>query len=278
MKTVRFFKMSACGNDFILIDNRRNLVDESQAFDFVQKVCRRRIALGADGVIFLRSSQVADFGMGFFNADGGEVEMCGNGARCLARFAFLNGVCPERMSFETKAGLIEAEVTGQQVKLKMDYRLSPLPQFPLLVNGEEKQVFFLKAGVPHAVYLVEDVEQADVIGVGRATRYHEHFQPDGTNANFVQVTGPQKIAIRTYERGVEDETLACGTGSIASCIICASLGRVVSPVSVVTRSGCVLKIYYEKEANGFGGIYLQGEARVVAEGNAWLEELSIGKE
>ena len=173
--------------------------------------------------------------------------MCGNGARCLARFACLNGVCPERMTFETKAGLIEAEVTGSQVKLKMDYRLTPSPQFPLMVNGEAKQVFFLKAGVPHAVYLVEDVEQADVIGIGRATRYHAHFQPHGTNANFVQVTGPQEIAIRTYERGVEDETLACGTGSIASTVICASLGKVVSPVSVVTRSGCVLKVYYEEK-------------------------------
>jgi diaminopimelate epimerase len=283
MKTVQFFKMSACGNDFILIDNRQNTIDDDQASDFVQKACQRRIALGADGVIFLRNSHdtqsgVADFSMGFFNADGREVEMCGNGARCLARFAFLNGVCPERMTFETKAGLIEAEVTGSQVKLKMDYRLTPSPQFPLMVNGEENHVFFLKAGVPHAVYLVDDVEQADVIGVGRATRYHAHFQPQGTNANFVQVTGPQQIAIRTYERGVEDETLACGTGSIASTVICASLGKVVSPVSVVTRSGCILKVYYgERAGSEFDDIYLQGEARVVAEGNLWLDELSIEK-
>ena len=328
-KTVRFFKMSGCGNDFILIDNRQNLIDDDRASDFVQKVCQRRIALGADGVIFLRNSHDirpggapgrADFSMGFFNADGGEVEMCGNGARCLARFAYLNGVCPQRMTFETKAGLIEAEVTGSQVKLKMDYRLIPSPQFPLMVNGEQRQVFFLKAGVPHAVYLVEDVEQADVIEAGRATRYHEYFQPQGTNANFVQVTGPQEIAVRTYERGVEDETLACGTGCIASSIVCASLGRVVSPVSVVTRSGCVLKVYYERKKSGVGSqepgareggkagagerkesgvrsqepgiktqnmecnsaaefsdIYLQGEARVVAEGNLWLEELSIEK-
>ena len=276
MKTIRFFKMSACGNDFILIDNRQNQIDDNRASDFVHRACQRRIALGADGVIFLRNSQVADFGMVFFNADGREVEMCGNGARCLARFACLNGVCSERMTFETKAGLIEAEVSGPQVKLKMDYCLTPSPQFPLLVNGDTKQVFFLKAGVPHAVYLVEDVEQADVIGIGRATRYHDHFQPQGTNANFVQITGPQEIAIRTYERGVEDETLACGTGSIASSIVCASLGRVTSPVSVVTRSGCILKVYYGERANGeFDDIYLQGEARVVAEGNLWLEELSI---
>ncbi|MEW6377970.1 MAG: diaminopimelate epimerase [bacterium] len=274
-KTLRFFKMSACGNDFILIDNRQNLLDNAGASEFVQKVCRRRIALGADGVIFLRPSQAADFGMGFFNADGREVEMCGNGARCLARFAYLNGVCPARMTFETQAGMIEAEVDGPQVKLKMDYVLNPAPPFPLRVNGEDRQVFFLKAGVPHAVYLVEDLEQEDVIGVGRATRYHAHFQPQGTNANFIQVIGPREIAIRTYERGVEDETLACGTGSIASSIICASLGKVASPVSVVTRSGCVLKVYYKQTAGEFGNIYLQGEARVIAEGNLWLEELSI---
>ncbi|MCL6584044.1 MAG: diaminopimelate epimerase [bacterium] len=275
-KRLPFFKMSACGNDFILIDNRQNLLDKAKASEFVQQVCRRRIAVGADGVIFLRQSQVADFGMVFFNADGREVEMCGNGARCLARFAYLNDVCTSRMTFETQAGLIEAEVDGQKVKLKMDYLLSPKPPFPLMVNGKEREVFFLKVGVPHAVYLVEDLEQVDVIGLGRATRYHPHFQPQGTNANFVQVLGPHKIAARTYERGVEDETLACGTGSVASSIICAHLGLVVSPVSVVTRSGCVLKVYYkEKSAGEFGDIYLQGEARVVAEGNLWLDELRI---
>lgn len=278
MRRIRFFKLSACGNDFVILDNRQKTLDDNEASEFVRKVCQRRISLGADGVIFLGESQTADFAMRFFNADGGEVEMCGNGARCLARFACLNGICSNQMTFETKAGLVKAEVIDHQVKLKMDYHLVPSPSFLLAVNGFAKLVFFLTAGVPHVIYLLEnreDLEKVDVVGLGRKIRFHDHFQPEGTNANFVKVADPHKIIIRTYERGVEDETLACGTGSIASSIICAYQDKVISPVSVVTRSGCVLKVYYERKGKGFGEIYLQGEARVIAEGNLWPEELSL---
>ncbi len=278
MKRIRFFKMSACGNDFIILDNRKKLFAGNQVSEFVQRICQRRISLGADGVIFLDESQTADFCMRFYNADGGEVEMCGNGARCLARFAYLNEVCSNKMAFETKAGLVEADVIDHQVKLKMDYCLAPSPSLPLKVDGSERSVFFLIAGVPHVVCLLEsseDLETADVVGLGRKIRFHDYFQPEGTNANFVKVAGPRKIIIRTYERGVEDETLACGTGSIASSIICAYQGKVVSPVSVVTKSDCVLKVYFQKTEKGFEEIYFQGEARVIATGNLWPEELSL---
>lgn len=274
MDRIRFYKMSACGNDFVLVDNRKRVVPDYQLSEFVQKVCQRRIALGADGVIFLVESSLADFRMQFFNADGQEVEMCGNGARCLARFAYLIGVCPNQMTFETRAGLVEADVIYHQVKLKVDYAITSPPAISINIDGVERSAYFLTAGVPHVVYLVEDIDQVDVVGLGQKTRYHEQFKPKGTNANFVALQGPQKIAVRTYERGVEDETLACGTGSIASSIVCAFLGKVVSPVSVITRSGCVLKVYFES-GEVFRDIYLQGEARVVAEGLIWLEELNI---
>ena len=276
MRKLHFYKMSACGNDFVVVDNRQRILEDTQVSDFVQKVCRRRISLGADGVIFLEESQTADFSMGFFNADGREVEMCGNGARCLARFAYLNGLCPNHMVFETQAGLIQAEVISDQVKLKLDYRITPLPSFLLHIDGSERPIFYLTVGVPHVVNVVEDIEKVDVIGLGQKIRFHDRFQPKGTNANFVKVIDSRKILIRTYERGVEDETLACGTGSIASSIVCALLDKVTSPVSVVTRSGSILKVYYQKvEKDIFQEIYLQGEARVVAEGNLWLEEIDI---
>ncbi len=274
-KKVSFFKMSACGNDFVVIDNRQNTIEANQCSKFVQKVCQRRISLGADGVIFLHESNKADFQMRFFNADGQEVEMCGNGARCLARFAYLNRISSHKMIFKTRAGLIEAEVMDHQVKLKMDYRLTPSAPFSLDLNGAKETLSFLTAGVPHVVLMVEDLERVNVVTRGREIRFHPHFQPNGTNANFASIENPHRINLRTYERGVEDETLACGTGAIATSIICAHQGKVASPVLVKTRSGCNLKIYFEKREDTFENIFLQGEARVVAEGCLWEKELSI---
>ena len=233
------------------------------------------MGVGADGLILIEASPTAaaNFRWRFYNADGSEPEMCGNGGRCAARFAVLNGIAPAEMSFETLAGIIKAEVKGRRVKLLMagigEVRLEqtiPLENATLLGH-------FLKVGVPHVAVPVADLEAAPVTGWGRAVRFHDLFAPAGTNVNFIQVEGPQSLRIRTYERGVEDETLACGTGAVASALIAARLGQVVSPVTVHTRGGEALTIYFTPQGETFTEVFLEGNALVVYQGELWVDEL-----
>ena len=260
-----FTKMTASGNDFILINNFNAQVPEGAGSFLAQKLCRRALSVGADGLILIERprSQGACFRWRFFNADGSEAEMCGNGGRCAARFAVEEGLCPQELAFETLAGLIRAEVKGRQVKiqltpprdLRLDFELS-LPEGALAAS-------FVNTGVPHAVVIVppEELQDLPVKELGARIRHHETFEPSGTNANFVAVLGPQKIAVRTYERGVEDETFACGTGATAAALISALKGLVTPPVEVLTKGGEILKIFFElpdpKE------VFLEGEARFV---------------
>jgi len=269
---IPFFKMSACGNDFCLIDNREGIFPEP-AGPAVRSLCRRRISLGADGLILVERSEQAAFRMRFYNADGGEVEMCGNGARCLARFAFLNKITPERMCFETQAGLVHAEVSGQGARIMLgEVRFSPQEGRVRLSDVIPADAYFVVAGVPHVVCIVNDLEAFDVADVGRHIRYHRLFEPKGTNANLVRITGPHSLMIRTYERGVEDETLACGTGATASSIVAASLGLVSTPVEVKTRSGCPLIIDFKHKGASFDPVWLEGEARVICSGTLCVDE------
>jgi diaminopimelate epimerase len=270
---IEFYKMSGSGNDFILIDNREHAVEAAigsrTVVDFVKAVCEPKISLGADGLILIQNSDKANFAWRFFNADGSEVEMCGNGGRCAARFAFLKGIAPERMSFETVAGIIDAEVKDDVVKLRLtdpfDLRIGEA----LSIDGRDYKVDSINTGVPHAVYFVDNVASCNVFEIGRKTRYHDHYQPKGTNANFVEPVDRHALKVRTYERGVEDETLACGTGSVASALVAAARELVEAPVAVEVRSGETLTIYFEKTSRGFEKIYLEGQAKVVCEGRLW---------
>lgn len=272
---IPFFKMSGSGNDFILIDNREHLVEAAlgpvPVLDFVQSVCRRVASVGADGLILIERSDRHAFRWRFFNADGSEVEMCGNGGRCAARFAFLKKIAGRSMSFETAAGVIDAQVAKGIVKLRLpdpaDLRLG----VSLPVGGRTLETHFVNTGVPHVVHFVEDLETYDVFQTGRAIRYHEDYAPRGTNANFARVIDSRTIQVRTYERGVEDETLACGTGSVASVLIAAARGLVESPVHVRVQSGEVLKVYFEREAEGFSRVYFEGRVQVICEGTIWEE-------
>ncbi len=272
---IDFFKMSGSGNDFILIDNRRRQVEENigemDVVAFVQVVCTPRISLGADGLIMIQESAKADFSWRFFNADGSEVEMCGNGGRCAARFAFLQGIAPERMSFETGAGIIDAEVRDSIVKLRLTDPHDLRTGETIAIDGRDYPVSSINTGVPHVVHYVEDLDAFDVFHIGRSIRYHEHWRPRGTNANFVQRVDAHRIRVRTYERGVEDETLACGTGSVAAALITAWGGRAESPVDVQVKSGEVLRIHFEKTATGFDRVYLEGKTAVVCAGRLWEE-------
>jgi diaminopimelate epimerase len=268
--------MSGSGNDFVMIDVREKqlvLVDISLS-EFIAKICRRGLSVGADGVILVDYSLKADYAWHYYNADGGEVAMCGNGSRCVARFAYLNHIAPAQHTIETLAGIIHAEVLGKhrdRVRVQLtnptDFRLN------LSVSGIPTEGHFVNTGVPHVVYFVDDVEKVDIIQQGKATRYHSLFSPAGTNANFVQIIHPHQIKIRTYERGVEDETLACGTGAVAAAVISAVLGKLASPVEVVTHCGITLGVDFKQNALSFSEIHLEGDARIIYKGELSEESL-----
>ena len=268
---IPFMKMSGSGNDFILIDHRRPFFSKAQMQELARKVCRRRISVGADGLIFIESSERADFKWQFFNADGSEAEMCGNGGRCAARFAYLKGITVPSLTFETVAGILSAEVEGMRVKLELTNPHSLKLDEPLAVEGKSLTVSSLNTGVPHAVLFVEDVEGWNVVRTGRIIRNHPHFAPSGTNVNFVRVEKGSHLIVRTYERGVEDETLACGTGVVASSLISAFKEFVTSPVSVKTQGGEVLKVYFEIEGKEVKKVYYEGDVHIIYEAEMWEE-------
>ena len=282
MNRIHFFKMTGTGNDFILIDNRNRVLDADRCQQLVRQVCRHKLSVGADGMILIENDPEVDFKWRFFNADASEAEMCGNGARCAARFAYLTGIVTKpKMSFRTLAGIIRAELLGNRVKVQMTSPRGLRLDIRLEAEGRPFNLDFINTGVPHAVCFAasdDDLESTDVQRWGKALRFHPHFQPAGANVNFALVRDPHHIVVRTYERGVEGETLACGTGAIASTLISAAKDRVVSPVEVKTRSGESLTIHFSAKPSGtpeFREVYLEGEARVSYEADLWPETVGI---
>ena len=281
---IHFFKMTGAGNDFIVIDNRNGVVDADHCHDLVRYACRHKLSVGADGVILIENDPEVDFKWRFFNADASEAEMCGNGARCAARFAALTGIVAKPdMTFRTLAGILKAELLGERVKVQMTLPHSLRLGLKLEAEGRIFLLDSVNTGVPHAVYFAADeneLESIDISRYGRALRFHPHFGPAGTNVNFVYVRDPRHMVVRTYERGVEGETLACGTGCIASGLTAAAHDRVVSPVEAKTRGGETLKVYFEASRGTgnpvdapFRGVYLEGEARIAYEADLWTETL-----
>ncbi len=270
---MEFAKLQGSGNDFVLIDNRDGRVYEAIEKagiclkEFVLKVCQPHTGVGADGLILIEEPENPenDFKWQFFNSDGSEAEMCGNGSRCAVRFCYDLGIVDENVKFETLAGVIKAEVLdkGKRVKVQLTPPSEPVKK-TLQVKDKKIEGTFINTGVPHFVVLVEDVEKLDVVGLGRAIRFHEEFQPKGTNVNFVQPLGEGRIKIRTYERGVESETLACGTGATASAIVSYLEGAVRKrPVEVITRSEEILRIDFDEELKN---VFLEGSVYKVYEG------------
>ena len=272
-KRLPFYKMHGGGNDFVLIDHRRPVIPEAEQPRFARRVCARQVGVGADGLILIEPGHAADFRWRFYNADGSEAEMCGNGGRCAARLAVMLGVAPKKLSFETLAGVIHAEVEGRKVRLELtgieDFRL--YQEIP--INGQTLTGHFLKVGVPHVVVPVQELDKVPVTFWGKIVRFHQMFQPAGANVNFINIQGSQALEVRTYERGVEDETLACGTGAVATALIAARLGYAVSPVAVHTRGGEVLFVHFNLQSETFTDVYLEGEALVVCQGELWVDEL-----
>lgn len=259
-----FAKMTGAGNDFVVIDDRTNTLGDD-ARELARELCRRRVSVGADGLLLLVPSTRCDFRMRYFNADGSEADMCGNGARCIARFAHDLGIVGDEMEFESRSGVHRAVIAGDLVRLSMTEPRAMLLDQRLRLRAEKLTVHRVNTGVPHAVIEVEDLEAVPVVETGHAVRHHDAFLPDGTNADFVTVLDGSAIALRTYERGVEDETLACGTGAVAAAVVMAALGRVRPPVTVRTRGGPLVVGFYMSDL-GFCDVTLTGDAVIVYRG------------
>ena len=275
-----FYKMSGSGNDFILVDNRSNIIKPELAPELARSICERKISVGADGLILIENDPEVDFSWRFFNADGSSAEMCGNGGRCAARLASMLGICGPRLSFRTLAGIIRAEVSGTRVKLQMtspeDLRLGE----KLELNGRSIVANTVNTGVPHTVFILdtlENLEEHDVVSQGRQVRYHQHYAPAGTNVNFTTVLGQQTLAVRTYERGVENETLACGTGAVAAALIAAAKGLVEPPVDVRTKSGETLIIHFDSDEGLPNEVYMEGKTAIIYRGQLSNEAIDISR-
>lgn len=262
MKNIKFTKAVAAGNDFVAIDNRSGAIAEKDLAVFTRKACDRKRGIGADGVLFIEKSRKADFKMRIFNSDGSEAEMCGNGSRCAALFAAVNKIAGNRMTIETLAGILDATVKRDIVKVRLTDPKDIKWNFCLMINKCPYEVNFVNTGVPHVVHFTDDLDKVDVRNVGAHMRNHGEFSPEGTNADFVKIIDRHTIRIRTYERGVEDETLACGTGSVASAIISAEAEKMVSPITVETQGGEKLKVYFEMKDGNFRNVYLEGKAQL----------------
>src|SRR5438477_12769708 len=262
---LRFTKMNGAGNDFVMIDNRTGAVRLSPKQ--IAKICDRHRGVGADGILLIEpATNSADFRMRYYNSDGGEAEMCGNGARCFARFAEKIAGAGKDLSFETPAGIIAAHLHGELVTLNMIEPSDLQLNVTLAVGYETRNIHFINTGVPHVVVPVVNIEEVDVPREGAAIRRHEMFAPRGANVNFLERCGGNKIAIRTYERGVENETLACGTGVVAGALIFAATENANGPISVIARGGDELQVGFKKIANQFRDVALTGPAEFVFEG------------
>jgi diaminopimelate epimerase len=264
---LRFTKMHGAGNDFVIINNLRG--DVTLSGEQIASLCDRRLGVGADGILLLEQPQTnADFRMRYYNTDGGEVEMCGNGARCFARFASREAGPFDSLKFETPAGLINARIAGNQVTIGLSAPRNLDLRRTIDLGDGKATIHSINTGVPHAVLFVDHLAQTPVTDWGSKIRRHAAFQPSGTNANFVEILGPGRLQIRTYERGVEDETLACGTGVVASALVYAALKNIPSPIAVQVKGGDWLEVAYCQHGNDFQEVQLSGPATFVFEGTA----------
>lgn len=266
-----FVKMNGAGNDFVLVDNRTGKVrlNASQ----IARLCHRQKGIGADGLVLLVpcASGKAPWAWDFYNSDGSVAEMCGNASRCFARYVQrLTGVAGP-VVFETIAGVITTQFRGDQVSVQLTDPKDWALDMRVPLSDGPQTAHFVNTGVPHAVVFVPDVEQVPVQRWGSEVRYHPMFKPKGTNANFVQVLGPGKIRVRTYERGVEGETLACGTGVTASALAAARVHGFQSPVTVLVQGGDAMEVSFDRQGDRFDHTTLTGPAEFVFEGTINLD-------
>ncbi len=286
MNKITFVKTVASGNDFVIVENLQK--DSYNLPGLAREICNRKFGIGADGLLILKKSKKADIRMRIFNADGSEAQMCGNGARCTALYMNKRNV-----KIETGAGMIESIVNGDNVRIKLTEPKNLKVDMPIKINDRTLHINFIDTGVPHTVIFVKDIDKIDVFGIGKRIRCHKRFKPRGTNVDFVEILNDNSIKIRTYERGVEDETLACGTGAVAAALVANSKwsrmqlfkevtlrdpeakqkqslhsGQITSyeKINVYTKTGELLKVCFEKMYNKFTNVWLEGKAKIVYKG------------
>jgi diaminopimelate epimerase len=270
---LEFFKMSGSGNDFILGDNRQGLWNGPNLSRLAAGLCRRGLSVGADGLILLETSNRASVRLRIFNSDGGESPMCGNGARCAARFAFLKVMAGRRMSLETGAGVLDAAVLPDgRVEVEVPGRTAPPEKLRLAASGRSIPAYLAHTGVPHLVVFVKDPDVVPVQEMGAILRRAPELGPEGANVNFVGPGNEQPVRVRTFERGVEGETLACGTGVTAVAWVLHSLGLVRGTVRLLPRSGKLLEVDVAPQESGHP-FRLRGEARLIYRGTLSQESI-----
>ena len=260
-----FTKVVGSGNDFILLDQRTQPASVNPA-QFAKRWCDRKQGIGADGLLLLLPSRKADARMRIFNPDGSEAEMCGNGLRCLVWYLHTQDR-RKALSVETRAGLMQAQIVGpRRVRTYLSRPKGLRLGLTLRHRGKQYQVHAVNTGVPHAILLVSHLERTDLPTLGPAIRFHRSFRPAGSNVNLARIDSPHRISIRTYERGVEAETLACGTGAVASVVIGTALGKLRPPVQVMTAGGDCLTVGFHQTRKPWEELYLEGPAQVLFEG------------
>ncbi len=266
MTTIPFVKMAGTGNDFILLDRRRKPFPGNLS-RFAKTWCDRQRGIGADGLLLTLPSRRADARMRIFNSDGSEAQMCGNGLRCLVWYLHTQNGGKKNLSVDTRAGVIRAQImSGGRVRLYLSRPKNLRLGLRLSHSGKKYQVHAVNSGVPHAVLLTSHLEKADLACLGPVIRRHKAFKPAGTNVNLMRIESPHRIALRTFERGVEGETLACGTGAVAAVLIGAALGRLTPPVQVKTAGGESLRVGFRQGRRPWEDLYLEGPARILFEG------------
>ena len=270
MKFLPFTKMVGAGNDFIVVENLPANIDLKK---FTIQICARQTGLGADGVLVLEHSPKADYKMRIINSDGSEAEMCGNGARCMAAYIVRHRKEKKKQfSMETLAGLILAEAKNETAKVRLSEPNNYRPDIRLDVNGRPLHVSYIDSGVPHTIIFVDGLATIDVQSLGKLIRFHKHFQPRGTNVNFVEQIDADLIELRTYERGVEAETLACGTGAVASALIAylhahsEIKNKKGAFMKVKTKSGEILDVSFDLREGKISNVWLKGSAKFIAQG------------
>lgn len=251
--TLHFFKYQGTGNDFIMVDNRTELFNPEDT-EIVKQLCDRRFGIGADGFILLENHPQYDFQMVYFNSDGNQSTMCGNGGRCIVQFAHDLGVINKETTFLAIDGEHDAYIKDGLVHLKM----IDVPGFE--ITGDD---YFMNTGSPHYVRFVKGINEFEVFNEGRKIRYNDRFKEKGTNVNFVEKVN-DTLWVRTYERGVEDETYSCGTG-VTAAAIAASVSGGESPVKIMTKGG-PLSVAFKRNQNSYSDIYLIGPAKKVFTG------------
>ena len=274
-KVINFTKMTGAGNDFIVVNASE--IKGLDAKQLTAKICDRTNGVGADGLLILDKSSKADYKMRIINADGSEAEMCGNGARCMVAYIIAqNNVHKKTLSMDTLAGIVEGEVQGDLIKVHLSDPKDYNANIAINVNDRKLKVSYIDTGVPHAVVYVDEINNINVHDIGRIIRNHEHFKPRGTNVNFVEQLDRDLVAVRTYERGVEDETKACGTGSVASGIVTylkanpSIHSKIGAKMNVRTKSGEILEVSFDIKNNKISNVWLKGSAKFVARGEYYI--------